>query len=112
VEIHANVIDNILNQRFLKHGFPPGPHGCSSNLFSGFPWGSGWRLFHPRWMWFGVALFVPMIAINFWAFLHGWWLNLIVPALTLSTNVLLVSLYRSLFEEKENAACARPSDNI
>jgi adenylate cyclase len=42
-----------------------------------------------------------MIAVNFWAFLHGWWLNLLVPALTLSTNVLLVSLYRSLFEEKE-----------
>jgi adenylate cyclase len=44
---------------------------------------------------------VPMVAVNFWAFLHGWWLNLLVPALTLSTNVLLVSLYRSLFEEKE-----------
>jgi adenylate cyclase len=58
-------------------------------------------LVSPRWMWFGVSLLLPMIASNFWAFLHGWWLNLLVPALTLSTNVLLVSLYRSLFEEKE-----------
>jgi len=58
-------------------------------------------LVSPRWMWFGVSLLLPMVAVNFWAFLHGWWLNLLVPALTLSTNVLLVSLYRSLFEEKE-----------
>jgi adenylate cyclase len=58
-------------------------------------------LVSPRWMWFGVSLLLPVILINFGAFLHGWWLNLLVPVLTLSTNVLLVSLYRSLFEEKE-----------
>ena len=101
VEIHANVIDNILNQRFLKHGFRQALTDALLILFFGIPLGIWMALVSPRWMWFGVALFVPMIAINFWAFLHGWWLNLIVPALTLSTNVLLVSLYRSLFEEKE-----------
>jgi adenylate cyclase len=101
VEIHANVIDNILNQRFLKYGFRQALADVLLIMFFGIPLGIWMALVSPRWMWFGVSLLVPMIAINFWAFLHGWWLNLLVPALTLSTNVLLVSLYRSLFEEKE-----------
>jgi adenylate cyclase len=101
VEIHANVIDNILNQRFLKHGFRQVLADSLLILFFGIPLGIWMALVSPRWMWFGVSLLLPVILINFWAFLHGWWLNLLVPALTLSTNVLLVSLYRSLFEEKE-----------
>jgi adenylate cyclase len=101
VEIHANVIDNILNQRFLKYGFRQTLADLLLIFSFGIPLGIWMALVSPRWMWFGVALFVPMITVNYWAFLHGWWLNLLVPALTLSTNVLLVSLYRSLFEEKE-----------
>jgi len=101
VEIHANVIDNILNQRFLKRGFRQALADVVLILFFGIPLGIWMALVSPRWMWFGVSLLLPMVAVNFWAFLHGWWLNLLVPALTLSTNVLLVSLYRSLFEEKE-----------
>jgi adenylate cyclase len=101
VEIHANVIDNILNQRFLKYGFRQALADVLLIIFFGIPLGIWMALVSPRWMWFGVWLLLPMIAVNFWAFLHGWWLNLLVPALTLSTNVLLVSLYRSLFEEKE-----------
>ena len=101
VEIHANVIDNILNERFLKHGFRQALADVLLILFFGIPLGIWMALVSPRWMWFGVSLLLPMVAVNFWAFLHGWWLNLLVPALTLSTNVLLVSLYRSLFEEKE-----------
>jgi adenylate cyclase len=101
VEIHANVIDNILNQRFLKYGFRQALADVLLILSFGIPLGIWMALVSPRWMWFGVSLLLPMVAMNFWAFLHGWWLNLLVPALTLSTNVLLVSLYRSLFEEKE-----------
>ena len=101
VEIHANVIDNILNQRFLKHGFRQALADVLLIFFFGIPLGIWMALVSPRWMWFGVSLLLPMIAANFWAFLNGWWLNLLVPAMTLSTNVLLVSLYRSLFEEKE-----------
>ncbi len=101
VEIHANVIDNILNQRFLKYGFRQTLADVLLIVFFGIPLGIWMALVSPRWMWFGVSLLIPMIAANFWAFLHGWWLNLLVPMFTLSTNVLLVSLYRSLFEEKE-----------
>ena len=58
-------------------------------------------LVSPRWMWSGIALLAPLAMLDYFAFLRGWWLNFTIPALTLSTNVLLVSLYRSLFEERE-----------
>src|SRR5207245_3336038 len=101
VEIHANVIDNILNQRFLKYGFLQALADVLLILFFGIPLGIWMALVSPRWMWFGAFLIAPLVAVDYLAFLHGWWLNFGVPALTLSSNVLLVSLYRALFEEKE-----------
>jgi len=52
-------------------------------------------------MWFGLALLIPFAALIYLAFLHGWWLNFTLPASTLTANVMLVSLYRALVEEKE-----------
>ncbi|HEY6943880.1 MAG TPA: adenylate/guanylate cyclase domain-containing protein, partial [Candidatus Acidoferrum sp.] len=101
VEIHANVIDNILNDRFLKRGAKQAAIDVLLIFAFGIPLGIWMALVSPRWMWFGAFLFVPLVAVDYWSFLHGWWLNFAVPALTLASNVLLVSLYRSLFEEKE-----------
>ncbi len=67
----------------------------------GIPLGIALALVSPRFMWFGLALLIPFGALNFYAFNHGWWLNFIIPACTLTANVLLVSLYRALVEEKE-----------
>ena len=59
-------------------------------------------LVQPRWMAFGLLLLIPFGGIVYWAFLHGWWLNFIVPSLfTLVPNVGLVALYRVLIEEQE-----------
>ncbi len=101
VEIHANVIDNIVNDRFLKRGAKQAVIDVLLILAFGIPLGIWMALVSPRWMWFGTFLFVPLVAVDYWAFLNGWWLNFAVPAVTLGSNVLLVSLYRSLFEEKE-----------
>jgi adenylate cyclase len=101
VEIHANVIDNILNDRFLKRGAKQALWDVVLILLFGIPLGTWMALVSPRWMWFGLSLSLPLLAVDYVAFLHGWWLNFSVPALTLTSNVLLVSLYRSLFEEKE-----------
>jgi len=101
VEIHANVIDNILNDRFLKRGAKQALIDVLLVLAFGIPLGIWMALVSPRWMWFGAFLFAPLVAVDYWAFLHGWWLNFTVPAATLAANVLLVSLYRSLIEEKE-----------
>jgi adenylate cyclase len=101
VEIHANVVDNILNDRFLRRGAKQALSDVLLIFAFGIPLGIWMALVSPRWMWFGAFLFVPLVAVDYWSFLHGWWLNFTVPAVTLASNVLLVSLYRSLVEEKE-----------
>src|SRR6202040_563822 len=70
-------------------------------LFFGIPLGIFMALVQPRWMWFGAALLIPLVAVDYGAFLRGWWLNFTIPAMALTGNVLLVSLYRALVEEKE-----------
>ncbi|PYU81236.1 MAG: hypothetical protein DMG50_16705, partial [Acidobacteria bacterium] len=101
VEIHANVIDCILHQSFLYRGAKQTLADVLLIFFFGIPLGIWMALVTPRWMWFGAFLIAPLVAVDYFTFLHGWWLNFGVPALTLSSNVLLVSLYRALFEEKE-----------
>ena len=101
IEIHANVIDNILNRRFLRRGQSQFKLDVLFIVLFGIPLGTFLALVSPRWMWFGVALVGPLVAADYYAFLHGWWLNFTVPAMTLASNVLLVSLYRALIEEKE-----------
>src|SRR5579859_3004219 len=101
VEIHANVVDNILNDRFLKRGSKQALIDASLIVAFGIPLGIWMALVSPRWMWFGIALLVLLVAVDYTAFLHGWWLNFTVPAMTLTGNVVLVSLYRALIEEKE-----------
>ncbi len=101
MEVHANVIDNMLNHGFLVRGATQALWDFLLILFFGVPLGIWMALVQPRWMWFGAGLFVPLVTLDYAAFLHGWWLNFTVPAMTLTGNVLLISLYRALFEEKE-----------
>jgi adenylate cyclase len=101
LEVHANVIDNILNNGFLVRG----PHQILLDLalilVFGLPVGIALALLSPRWIWFGLGLLIPFTGLVYGAFLHGWWLNFALPAGTLTANVMLVSLYRALVEEKE-----------
>ncbi|HVA72769.1 MAG TPA: adenylate/guanylate cyclase domain-containing protein [Candidatus Limnocylindrales bacterium] len=102
VEIHANIIDNILNQDFLYHGGAQVLVDLGMIFLFGIPLGIWLALVQPRWMIAGLLLLVPFTALVYWAFLHGWWLNFIVPSLfTLIPNVCLVALYRVLVEEHE-----------
>jgi adenylate cyclase len=102
VEIHANLIDNILNQQFLVHHGPQVLTDIGFIFLFGLPVGLWLTVVQPRWMAAGLLLLVAFAGIVYWAFLHGWWLNFIVPALfTLVPNVSLVALYRVFFEEQE-----------
>ena len=101
VEIHANVIDDILNQSFLKRGAKQSLWDFLLILFFGIPFGIWLALVSPRWMWFGFGILALLIGIDYFAFLRGSWLNFTIPALTLTSNVILISLYRALVEEKE-----------
>jgi len=101
VEIHANTVDNLLNDRFVKRNAKSALFDASLIFLFGIPFGIWMALVQPRWMWFGASLLIVLAGVDYAAFLRGWWLNFIVPAMTLTGNVLLVSLYRALFEEKE-----------
>jgi adenylate cyclase len=101
VEIHANVIDNILHQNFLLRGAKQSLWDLALILFFGVPLGIWMALVSPRWMGFGIVMLAVLVAVDHFAFLKGSWLNFTVPAFTITANVLLVSLYRALIEEKE-----------
>jgi adenylate cyclase len=101
VEEHANIIDNMLNHGFLVRGVKQELLDLVLIFFFGIPVGIWMALVAPRWMWFGVSLLIPLAILDYASFVRGWWLNFSVPALTLGGNVLLVSLYRALIEEKE-----------
>jgi adenylate cyclase len=101
VEIHANVIDNILNRHFLFRGANQVAVDLLLILLFGVPLGMWLALTQPRSMLFGLLLLVPFGIGSWCAFLHGWWLNFIVPSGTLVANVGFVAVYRALVEEKE-----------
>lgn len=110
VEIHANLIDNILNQQFLSHTGPQVLTDLSFIFLFGIPLGIWLAFVQPKWMAFGIGLLIPFGAIVYFAFHHGWWLNFVVPALfTLIPNVSLVALYRVLVEEREAKSSRRVS---
>jgi adenylate cyclase len=67
----------------------------------GVPLGLWLALAQPRSMLFGLLLLVPFGFGVWYAFLHGWWLNFILPSGTLVANVGFVAVYRALVEEKE-----------
>jgi adenylate cyclase len=101
-EIHANVIDNILNQKFIVRRGLQALTDVGFILLFGIPLGIWLAIVQPRWMILGFAFVFPFAGIVYWAFLHGWWLNFIVPAVfVLIPNVSLVALYRVLIEEQE-----------
>ena len=101
VEIHANVIDNILNRYFLLRGRIEGGVDLLLIFLVGVPLGMWLALAQPRSMLYGLLLLVPFGVGVWFAFLHGWWLNFIVPSGTLVANVGFVAMYRALVEEKE-----------
>ena len=101
MEVHANVIDNMLNHDFLVRGAHQVVLDLALILLLGLPLGFALALAAPRWIWFGLGLLIPFTALVYVAFLHGWWLNFTLPAGVLVANVMSVSLYRALVEEKE-----------
>jgi adenylate cyclase len=101
MEVHANVIDNMLNNGFLVRGAHQIVLDLVLILVLGLPLGFALAVLSPRWTWIGLGLLIPFTALVYFAFLRGWWLNFTLPAGTLTANVMLVSLYRALVEEKE-----------
>ena len=103
VEIHANVLDNILHDSFLKRGSAEELTDLWVLLICGlvmgllFVWA---KPLHSTLLYL-VALTV-LVTFVYLQFAHrGRWLSLVLPGTTLSLNYLGVTSYRVLFEEKE-----------
>src|SRR5882724_8886137 len=108
VEIHANVIDNILHGNFLSRGAKESLSDLLLIFLFGVPLGIWMALVSPRWMGCGVFLLLLLAAVDYFAFLRGSWLNFTIPALTLTANVILVSLFCVLAEVKEKRRVRTP----
>jgi adenylate cyclase len=101
VEIHANIVDNILNQRFLEREAREFLIDVAFIFLFGLPIGLWLATTQPVYMPATLLLWIPFAGFVQYAFDHGWLLNATLPALTLLTNTLAVALYRVLIEEKE-----------
>jgi adenylate cyclase len=101
VEIHANIIDNMLHEDFLQRGPRQRAWDLAFIFLFGVPLGLWLGLTRPQNMWFGLWLAAPFLGGVYAAFLKGWWLNLTIPLFTLVANVSLVALYRVIVEERE-----------
>jgi adenylate cyclase len=101
VEIHANVIDNLLHGNFLVRGSKQVFADLLLIFLLGVPLGLWLALVKPRWLLLGLLLIAPLTGGIYYAFLRGWWLNFSIPSLTLVSNVGMVALYRALVEERE-----------
>ena len=102
IEIHANVIDDILNHHVLLRGPRQSLTDVLFIFLFGIPLGVWLALVRPRWLIFGFLLVIPFAWFVYSAFVHDQWLNFITPAaFTLAPNVSLVALYRVLVEERE-----------
>ncbi len=101
VEIHANVIDNILNQKFLTRQAEQVMLDMFFIFLFGIPLGMWLALTQPKWMWLGLILILPFGFLVYYSFKQGAWLNFVMPGFVLVSNTGLVALHRVLFEERE-----------
>ena len=103
VEIHANVLDNILHDNFLKRGFNEEMTDLLVLLFCGVVMGFLFVVTRPA---VSAVLYAGSLAavlgFVYYSFAaEGRWLWLVLPVTTLSFNYAGIASYRVLFEEKE-----------
>ena len=103
VEIHANVLDNILHDSFLKRGFEEQMVDLLVLLFCGLVMGFLFVVTRPvvSAELFFLALTMVLGFVYYGFVVEGRWLWLVLPVTTLAFNYLGIASYRVLFEEKE-----------
>ncbi|MDQ5988258.1 MAG: adenylate cyclase [Syntrophus sp. SKADARSKE-3] len=103
LEIHATVVDNILNQNFLEHSAVTTFVDVCSIIILGLVVG----LIVPRLRAvYGVivilAMLVAFVVGNTMIFIYlRTWLNMIYPLFTMATIYLMITVYRYITEERE-----------
>lgn len=103
VEIHANVIDNILHHNFLKHSIWTKGLDVLSIVCFGLVMGLAVpRLKAVQGILLCLGLLVVFAIANTFIFIYyNVWMNLIYPTLTMMTVYLGITVYRYVTEERE-----------
>ncbi|MDA2913479.1 CHASE2 domain-containing protein [Acidobacteriia bacterium AH_259_A11_L15] len=105
VEIHANVLDTMLTQRFIHRGIRE--ELIDMGLILLFGLGMGWVLARvPLAYLIPVATLVLAVFLGFTYFVFSHfrvWLNIVLPAAVLVTNLASVTSFRLLLKEREKS---------
>ncbi len=102
VEIHANVIDNILHDGFLKRGFREEITDLVILLLFGVGMGIVFVTMKPAYSWAVLlAAAAAFVGFTYFEFRSGRWLSFVIPSATLLANYIGVTSYRVIFEERE-----------
>ena len=114
VELHANVLDNMLNNDSPGRGFlKRGVYQEMTDLFFILAFGLGMGFLFARLKplqstFSMVAGLLAFGGINYFAFSHmGMWLSLVIPAGTLVVNYGAITSFRMVFEEREKRKVRR-----
>ncbi len=103
VEIHANVLDTMISQRFIRRGLHEEMADLLLLVFFGMGVGFFLARVAPRWMTpFYLMVLVVFLVVAYLVF--AWfqmWLNIFVPGGVLTANFAGIAAYRTLVEERE-----------
>ena len=108
VEVHANIIDNILHSNekgrgFLTRGFDEEMIDIGFILVFGLLFGFLFSRVQP--LYSTITLLVALAAFAWFVYYsfaqHGRWLSFVIPAGTLVANYAAITSYRMIFEEQE-----------
>ena len=114
VELHANVLDNMLNNDVAGRGFLK--RGVNQEMIDllfilAFGLGMGFLFARLKPMQSTLSMIAGLAAfagINYFAFSHlGMWLALIIPGATLVVNYGAITSFRMVFEEREKRKVRR-----
>ncbi|MDY6852771.1 MAG: adenylate/guanylate cyclase domain-containing protein, partial [Thermodesulfobacteriota bacterium] len=102
VEIHANIIDNILHKDFLVRPNWSGIFDIGSIILIGLILG----LLLPKLSamtgpFLGLGLLAVLVGGNFAFFTRGWWINIVFPVLSLVVIYIGITVFRYITEERE-----------
>ena len=108
VEVHANIIDNLLHSAekgrgFLTRGFDEEMTDVGAILIFGLVFGFWFSRVRP--LYSTISLVVALVGFAWFVYFsfaeQGRWLSFVIPAGTLTANYAAVTSFRMIFEERE-----------
>jgi adenylate cyclase len=102
VELHANIIDNVLHNRYLRRNGLVKAIDIATVLFFGIMLAIYWRkLDAARGLFYSSLLMIGLAAFNYWAFITlRWVLSFVYSALSLLVTTVVVISYQYLTAER------------